>query len=1174
MKSGGSKLSITLIRGEGCIPRGFAARLLVFFLLLLCGAFYSLPAQEETPPPPPQESDAAEDAVAADAAAGQETEQVPPESAPPEPALTPEQKRTEMEINTSTLAELAAWCRTLGLSEGGTREELARRLREHLGMPQAAQSADEGKRKIITIESARSTEYFKLEVVDEDYARLTGDVRVSLKDGEAVHNITAWEILFNRTRNILTATGNVEYIKKDGDKNETFRGDSITVNIDNWSSIFLGGVSERSLQSDNTTYLFSGQVISRSEEEVTVLNKATISNGKSGESLWSLDATRVWLLPGSDFAIFNAVLKVGEIPMLYIPFFYYPADEVIFHPVIGFRTREGNFVQTTTYILGRPRAGSSSQSSITKILGNSSDMEKKREGMFLRSTGKKAVDTSTTSLKAMVDYYANLGAYFGADLLTPKAGVLGSTDISLGIGVTRTIAQIGSGNYSPFYPDYDGASDWNSSNLFSMDVPFRYRFKMSSSISGKYGSFSWNIPYNSDPWMDRDFMNRAEEMDWVNMIQKGAALEAEETAETQMGAYSWQFTGQLNPKFPNMAPWINSISISGITSTISFKTKDISSTFPSGDIKRYSPSRAFYYPDTYSIYSINGSISGTPLTIGGSAANQTAATAQEEPENPFKGFGVPRSPWELPEAEAEQKKTDADKLAPPVLSQTFTISNSGSPRFTVDYRFAPTSASELQFRSAKWKEYSDINWNEVSSVLSNFGGDAGTTLSLSHPGGLYSSSFSFSGNGTWRQYSYLNEEAEAYLDTSGNPDPAKVSEAHRYQYSQSFFSTSYGYTASIRPLYRDSVWSASSLQYNLRGLAVRSHFIGTGDDPEWEMQYGEWDKTKIDTHSFSTNIAAAIMEKTQNLNITAELPPRDSTFSWDATFRVWILSANARMRILFPGEEDKRKLEPFYTTETFSFGSYGSLSHSMTLDTNLKEFTSVTTNLNLSKWGFSAAFAASRQQGYEFVPGTGAGTGWVLKTGDPTLQPSSFSMNYGKTLSQKDLWKQRLNYSMNVSSSLSFDLQRYTSSYFSFTLGFTLGISKFLDLTLSANSRNDVIFRYFKDWPVFADAPIDLPEGEQNNLFLDLINSFRFDNEELRKESGFKMKTFSLTATHHLGDWNASLRLTLAPYLDTKTRPYQYQLNNEIAFLVQWTPISEIKSDISYNKRTDEWIVK
>ncbi len=98
----------------------------------------------------------------------------------------------ELDIRTSTLVELAAWCRELGLSEGGTKEELAGRLRKHFqlsepAVPTAKDSKDSG--RTVVVESARSTEYFTLEAVDEEYARLRGDVVITMKDGESTHRI-------------------------------------------------------------------------------------------------------------------------------------------------------------------------------------------------------------------------------------------------------------------------------------------------------------------------------------------------------------------------------------------------------------------------------------------------------------------------------------------------------------------------------------------------------------------------------------------------------------------------------------------------------------------------------------------------------------------------------------------------------------------------------------------------------------------------------------------------------------------------------------------------------------------------------------------------------------------------------------------------------------------------
>jgi len=1154
---------------------------LLFFLISLFSAV--LYAQEETPPltEPALEEPAAEEK-------------------PKRETDSHANNRIRMEIKTSTISELALWCRNLGLSEGGTKEELAKRLMEHFNLAETKTKENE-KVKIITIESAQATEYFTIDVIDEDYARLKGDVKISLKDGDKVHKISADEILFNRTRNIITASGNVRYEKIETNKTETFRGRAITVNIDNWSSIFIDGNSE--MEDDGSSYRFLGSVIYRSDQDVTVLRKATITSGEDDNEYWSIKSSKLWLLPGSDFAIFNAILKVGEIPVLYIPFFYFPGDDVVFHPVIGYRSREGGFVQTTTYLIGQPKASTSEKSSLTRIIGNSDKNEKELQGLFLRNTSRPIKNPNSLSLKALFDYYVNLGTYTGLELTTPKIGILNTIGLTLGLGFTRTVSKI-EGNYTPYWPDYDGTFQNNESNFFSESVPFRYNIKFNSGISTNYGSLSWNIPYYSDPYVDRDFNKRAEGMDWMNMIQQGAAFE-EESSEGELSPYTWQMSGNFTPSLPILSPFISGISISSISTSVSFKTLSDSARTDSKspNYSPDSPDRKFFAPDKYTIYSISSSISGAPVKVGGtqstsSNSNSDSNTPDDDsPNDPFNGIGVPISPWAADDAN-QDKSASAEILVPPVLAQSFTLPSDGNLTFSVDYSIAPTASSEMQFMSTDWKEkllwltYEDVDWSKHQSILTSYGGNTNLNFHFDHSSGLFSNIVTLSGNGTWREFSYLNEEK--YTDpVTGIVDEEAMERKRREQYSQTNYTTSYSYNGTIKPFYEDPVFAQTNLQYSFRGTLVKSKKFTEGDGPELTPQWGGWVKEDLNedilglnSHNITTNLAANIMSKEQSISASAQLPPLDGLVNSNATFRVWITETIFRYSMEKKETDEGWQIKPFYFTENLKFGTVGSFSHNMTYtprnDTTKPEEENKITYLNSSLSllsSFTATYTMTWMQKSVFKPDNPdapyEGGRWV-KEDEKELFPKDLRLAYNRSFPSSKYFNNRFNLSYNISTSLNFDLQEHTSSNFQFETGITMGITKFMELKVSATSQNAVIFRYFKGVKGMEELTAMYNEGEQNNLFTDLFDSFNFSDEEKRKRSGFKMKRFNLELNHLLGDWTASFKIGMYPY----QKPAKageiptIDIVSDISIYVQWKPITEIKSDINYDGKNDKWTVK
>jgi len=793
----------------------------------------------------------------------------------------------------------------------------------------------------------------------------------------------------------------------------------------------------------------------------------------------------------------------------------------------------------------------------------------------------------------MFDYYVNLGTYTGIELTTPRTGILNQLDLTLGLGFTRTVTKIGA-DYTPYWPNYDGSFQNNESNLFSESVPFRYNMKFNSGISTSYGSLSWSIPYYSDPYVERDFNTRAEDMDWMNMIQQGAAFE-ELSSEGELSPYTWQLSGNFTPSFSILSPFISGISISSISTSVSFKTYDdlTRTDSKSPNYSPDSPDRKFFAPDKYTIYSISSSISGSPFAIGrmlSTLNNKSDSDIFDAPDrDPFNGIGVPISPW-TEDNKDQDKQTSTEILVPPVLAQTFTLPSDGNLYFSADYSIAPTASSELQFMNQtkdnkpRWKTYEDVDWNEKQSILTSYGGNTNLNFHLGHSSGLFDNTVTLSGNGTWREYSYLNEEM--YTDpNTGIVNEQEMERKRREQYSQTNYTTSYSYNGTIKPFYEDPVFAQTNLQYSFRGTLAKSKKPEPdADGPELTPQWGEWVKEDLgkdilglNSHKVTANFAANIMDKEQNISASAELPPLDGLVAANASIRIWITETIFKYNMEKKETDTEWQIKPFYLTENLRFGNVGSFSHNMTftpeednkityLNSSLSLFSSFNASYTMT-WIKKSVFKPEPDNPY---------LGKWEKEGDNELLPKDLRLSYNHSFPESKFFDNRFSLSYNISTSLNFDLQEYTSSNFQFSTGATMGITKFMNLTISASSQNAVIFRYFKGVKGMEDLTSMYTEGEQNNIFIDLFDSFNFFDDAKRKRSGFKMQRLNLTLDHLLGDWTASFKISTYPYQKTpKTGEIPtIDIVSDVSIYVQWKPIMEIKSDINYDGRNDKWTAK
>ena len=212
---------------------------------------------------------------------------------------------------------------------------------------------------VVVIDSAKRTEYRKIQ--EEDVVIFTGDVKLSVKNATQEIYIEADNVAFNRSRSTIYAEGNVVFTEKKigkSDSKESLTASSLLFNTKTMEGVFDSArvvqESSNNLNLENgTTLIVYSELFGKENSGTVTFKNGTLTFCDDENPHWKIKASRIWLLPGNEFSFFNALLYVGNLPIFYMPFFYYPKDEMIFNPVFGYKPREGYYVQTTTYLVGR-----------------------------------------------------------------------------------------------------------------------------------------------------------------------------------------------------------------------------------------------------------------------------------------------------------------------------------------------------------------------------------------------------------------------------------------------------------------------------------------------------------------------------------------------------------------------------------------------------------------------------------------------------------------------------------------------------------------------------------------------------------------------------------------------------------------------------------------------------
>ncbi len=1049
----------------------------------------------------------------------------------------------------------------------------------------------------IKIENAQKTEYVKNPDTGDEEIVLTGAVSISVTQGNTVTKITASKITYSRSTKMLYASGNVTLQQTGGSEGaQNITAETLLFNTDTLEGIFDGGrVIQTSSDAINlpsgSSLIVDASIFGRDSTNTIVFKKADLTFCDEEDPHWKIHASKIWVLPGGEFAFFNAVLYVGHVPILYLPAFYYPKDELIFNPSFGYDKRRGYYFNTTTYLVGRKPLDTSSSSSsdstsaaLFNFLKATSLKKQRREGLILHNLDEDDKESSGNYLKIMADYYTTLGGMIGIDGLMKPTEYISALNGFLDVGFSRTIFPGSDDVYTPY--SSSGETYYDSSNFMGLELPFRYAGNFNFAFSKPF-NFRLSFPIYSDPYFKGDFLERSEYMDWIGFLMNGAESDSETTSTSTLTSFSWDASASYTFSLPEtVKPYISSLSLSSLSSTLVFSSKTASLT-SSDNWRSYSPKRLFYYPSQVSPVKLNGKISGTIFSYS-STGNQTAkkSTAnlpvaldipeelKDDDEKKNEEAGDEKSPDEKTSGgeNVEMKSNDEKPTDEPQAEKSTVLPDDALPSlseksgvkttdiaglsYTLGYSITPQFTSQISYDASSLTVPEDFKWTDVQSTYYQIKSPLSVTSALSYRGSFFSMNTDFSFSPLYQTHPNLS----GYSDTSAQ----SIRKSDYDAFSMDMSGTN---KISFKPFIYTDMFSDTSLSWSTGAKIIRTEFLGDMDDPKWDFHTLDLtDDECVTTHTLSANLSAKESDDfSQTLTLSTTLPPQSDSYSATLNLVFPYVTASFSSGIKKTEASDgstswTRDLFKQSLSAKFLSGTENALTFTESFNYNWEDFTPDAIKLSLAWRNLSLSYVMSTTYGYDFD----VDSGWTARS-DKEFLPDNASLSYsisGKTFSW---WNSKISLSAGLSTSIVYDCLRPTNSYFKFTPALTFKINDFLNLTFSSESRNSVIYRYFQG---LGGSQIQIP-GE-TNIFVDLLNSFAFwgddtffDPDQIkRKSSGFKLKNLKVSMTHSLCDWDIAASFTVSPRLITESGVRQYSFDPSMTFSVVWKPMSSMKVNV------------
>ena len=1144
-----------------------------------------------------------------------------------------------------------------------------------------AQSSSEEK-TVITIKNARQTTYEKNEKSSkdkddkdkndddsQDTIVLEGNVEISVAKGSTVSEIKADKITYDRKTEMLYATGNVEILTKSSSEGgETTTASSLLMNTSTLEGIFDDGrvVQTKSdalnLPSGSTLIVFS-DIFGKSEDNTIAFKNSSLTFCDAEDPHWHIDASRTWLLPGGEFAFLNALLYVGPVPVMYFPAFYYPKDELIYNPVFGSKQREGKYIQTTLYLVGRkPLSNSTANSSSSSGSSSSSTddqkessteeslkavynfmkptelKEQERQGLMLHNLDESYKGDTSTYVKLLADWYANLGGMVGIDgKLKPSKNYITNLEFNAMFGFSNTVFLMNGYDYSAI--SRRGYTYYDKSNFLGVELPFRYGANLDFTLSKPF-RLSVSLPIYSDPFFVGDFKTREESMDWISYLIDMSNDDEKYSSvvpANQITQLVWKLDSSYAPVLPSIVkPYLNTLSFS-LNSSIYINSiqkddealKEDSRYEEEPEWKTYTPERSFYYPSQITPANASLSLSGTLFQwpIKQVSADSKKTTFPSELKKPDELKTEKQLAQEEEAKLAAQQNQDAqndqdsaenkdlkdnpenndsqenpeDQTIPlpkpslPELQGTaLTAATISGLTYKLDYNINTNLNTQIAYNSTDkdgvkyLKTPQDFDWEKIRSSMYTVKIPITLTSNLGYGGNFFTMKNTLLYDPAW--------QGHPNTDGYSEKDVKNLKKADASVQVRNLTNTN---SVSIKPFAYIPMFSDTGVTWSNTMKLYRKTLKKDTETPEWETHWLDWDDTEsITAHTLSFTFGMKELDSKfkQNLTFSSTLKPLVARYTGSLDLTFPYVTFNINTGVYEKSKEDKTlQYNPLQQSLNVSlFNSTLKLSESFTYiyndNTEKKEKHAESLRLSLSYKQLSIAYSSSYTYKYDLYINSAneEGKRGYVQRKEKEFTPYSISLSYSLPAKTYYNWFNRVTWAPSLNTNINYDFIKPTNSYFQISPALNFNINNFLKLTFSATIRDSSIYWYFQNRGKFAGDSF-YGNNFATRIFADLIqstgiygvNGWGWEDGAFRKNrenSGFKLKSLNLTVTHQLHDWDFNMTFKFEPKVVKVNNVQKYVFDPYFSIGIVWNPMQSIKTNLTHEyKEADDkalWVLK